>query len=119
MHASREVGVVLEVDLYGVSHLGPDQGPEGAEVVLLFGTFLELREAGVGVLAVEGFAVGLAYAVLPLLDENSFVLVEGLAADPAHPLGGVVPVDRVRGYVIGAGLRTCLLRPFACTSHRQ
>jgi len=118
MHASREAGVVLEHHLYGVSYLGPDQRPQGAKVVLDFGALLEFSETIVCVLAVEGLAVDLADAVLPLADEDVFVLVEGLAADLAHPSRGVVPVDGVRCYVVGAGLAASL-RPFASASYRQ
>ncbi len=46
--------------------------------------------------------------MLALSDEDVFVLVGGLAADLAHPFWGVVPVDGVCGYVVGAGLPASL-----------
>src|SRR5215203_6166571 len=98
MHASREVGVVLEVDLYGVAHLCPDQRTQCAKVVLILGTLLEFGEGIVCVLPIEGLAVDLAYAVLTSLYEDVLIGVEGFTTYVAYAVWGEVPVEGVCGY---------------------
>src|SRR5215216_2977227 len=45
----------------------------------------------------------------PPLDEDLLVLVEGLAGYLVYAFGGVIPVDGVCGYVVGASLRAAFL----------
>ena len=59
-------------------------------------------------LPVEGFTVGVAYAVLTSLYEDVLVFVEGLAGYLVYTFRSVVPVDGICDYVVGARLAASL-----------
>src|SRR5215469_14426879 len=104
MHAYGEGQIVLEDNVDRVSHLGPEQRAQIAEMLPFFRARFELSESRVGVFTVEGLLHHLTDLVRPHRNPKPLRVAKGLAGDLIDATRRIVPYHLIGLDVIGSRL---------------